>query len=121
VLKKLDGLLVQLDRRGLLDDATIIINGDHGSRIPLHFPSGTTLAAGVLEDADYRDTFSTLFAIKAPEVSPGYDAAPAPLVGLLNQHLAGEPLHAESSCGVFLLEEDGKGTLTAVEPKFCKP
>lgn len=121
VLSRLDELLAQLESRGLLADATIIINGDHGSRIPLHFPSGTTLAAGVLEEADYRDTFSTLLAIKAPGVSPGYDAAPASLVELLNQHFTGEPSHPESSCRVFLLEEDGQGTLTAVEPKFCAP
>ena len=121
VLTMLDGLLTQLDRRGLLENATVIVNGDHGSRIPRHFPSGTTLAAGVLDDADYRDTFSTLYAIKSPGVSPGYDADPAPLVELLNHHLGGEPLRSQSSCRVFLLEEDGQGTLTAVEPKFCAP
>jgi hypothetical protein len=121
VLTMLDGLLAHLDRRGLLDNATIIVNGDHGSRIPRHFPSGTTLAAGVLDDADYRDTFSALYAIRSPGVSPGYDDDPASLVELLNHHLGGEPLRAQSSCGVFLLERDGEGTLTAVKPKFCAP
>ncbi len=121
VLTMIDGLLTQLDRRGLLDNATVIVNGDHGSRIPRHFPSGTTLAAGVLDEADYRDTFSALYAIRSPGVSPGYDADPAPLVELLNHHLGGEPLRTQSSCKVFLLEEDGRGTLTAVEPKFCAP
>jgi arylsulfatase A-like enzyme len=112
---------VQLERRGLLDDAIIVINGDHGSRIPRHFPSGATRAAGLLDEADYRDTFSTLYAIKSPDVSPGYDAAPSPMVELLDHHLGGEPLHPRSSCRVFLLEEDGQGTLTAVEPRFCAP
>jgi Sulfatase len=119
VLTKLDDMLTQLERRGLLDDAIVIVNGDHGSRLPEHFPSGMALAAGRLDDADYRDTFSTLFAIRSPGVSPGYDAQPAPLRDLLNHHLAGEPLHLQSSCRVFLLEEDGQGTLTAVEPSFC--
>ena len=121
VIKTLDGLLKQLESRGLLDNATVIINGDHGSRIPRHFPSGTTLAAGVLDEADYRDTFSTLYAIRSPGVSPGYDVGPAPLVELLNHHLGGEPLSEQNSCRVFLLEEDGQGTLTAVEPRFCAP
>ena len=121
VLTMLDDLLTKLDERGLLDDATIIVNGDHGSRIPRHFPSGTTLARGMLSDEDYRDTFSTLYAIKAPGVSPGYDDRPEPLVELLNHHLGGEPLREQNSCRVFLLEERGAGTLTAVEPKFCAP
>ncbi len=73
VLTLIDGLLDNLESRGLLDDAIIVINGDHGSRIPLHFPSGLTLASGVLTDSDLSDTFSTLYAIHAPNVSPGYD------------------------------------------------
>lgn len=121
VLTMLDELLTKLDERGLLANATIIVNGDHGSRIPRYFPRGTTLASGVLSDEDYSDTFSTLYAIKAPGVSPGYDAQPEPLVELLNHHLGGEPLRAQSSCRVFLLEEDGERALTAVEPEFCAP
>ena len=121
VIKMLDGLLAKLDERGLLADATIIVNGDHGSRIPRYFPSGTTLASGLLSDDDYSDTFSTLYAIRQPGVAPGYDPAPAPLVELLNHHLGGEPLREQSSCRVFLLEEDGEKALTAVEPKFCAP
>jgi hypothetical protein len=120
VLKLLDGLFGDLERRGLLDDATIIVQGDHGSRIPLHFPTGATLANGVLTDADFSDTFSTLYAIRAPGVSPGYDAAPLSVVELLNQHLEGEPSGEPGHCRVFLLDEGG-GSLTGVEPKFCAP
>ena len=121
VVAMLDDLLAKLDERGLLADATIIVNGDHGSRIPRYFPSGRTLASGRLSDDDYSDTFSTLYAIRQPGVSAGYDATPASLVELLNHHLAGEPLREQSSCRVFLLEEDGEKALTAVEPKFCAP
>jgi hypothetical protein len=120
VLTLLDALLGDLDRRGLLDDATIIVQGDHGARIPLHFPTGATLANGVLTDADFSDTFSTLYAIRAPGVSPGYDAAPLSVVELLNQHLEGEPSGEPGHCRVFLLDEGG-GNLTGVEPKFCAP
>ena len=121
VLTLLDEMLVDLDRRGLLNDATIIVHGDHGARIPLHFPSGLTLASGVLVDADFSDTFSTLYAIRAPGVSPGYDAAPRSVVELLNQHLGGEPSGEAGHCRVFLLDEKGGGSLTGVEPKFCAP
>ena len=121
VLTLLDKMFGDLDRRGLLDDATIIVQGDHGARIPLHFPTGQTLASGVLTDADFSDTFSTLYAIRAPGVSPGYDAAPLSVVELLNQHLAGEPSGEPGHCRVFLLDEKGGGSLTGVEPKFCAP
>ncbi len=40
VLSMLDDLLDTLDSRGLLEEATIVLNGDHGSRIAEHFPSG---------------------------------------------------------------------------------
>ena len=121
VMSLVDGLVAQLDSRGLLDDATIIVHGDHGSRIPLHFPSGLTLEGGVLTDSDYSDTFSTLYAIRRPGVSSGYDASPVSVVELLNHHLGGEPLSAPGSCRVFLLDEKGDGSLTGVEPKFCAP
>lgn len=119
VMTMVDGLLAGLERRGLLDDATIIVNGDHGSRIPLHFPRAETLAGGVLSERDYIDTFSTLYAIKAPAVAPGYVREPASLVQLLAHHVAGEPLSERSSCKVFLGGWDT--TLLAVEPKFCAP
>ncbi|MGH8235477.1 MAG: hypothetical protein ACREXP_00465 [Steroidobacteraceae bacterium] len=120
MLTLIDGLLDDLESRGLLDQAIIVVNGDHGSRIPLHYPSGLTLARGVLTDSDLSDSFSALYAIHAPGVSPGYDAAPLTLVELLNHHLGGEPLNARSSCTVFVVEEKG-GSLTGVAPKFCAP
>jgi hypothetical protein len=120
VLTLIDALLDDLESRGLLDDAIIVINGDHGSRIPVHFPTGLTLASGVLTDTDLRDSFSALYAIHAPGVSPGYDPGPMTLVELLNHHLGGEPLSDRSSCRVFVVEEKG-GSLTGVAPKFCAP
>jgi arylsulfatase A-like enzyme len=121
LLTLIDRLLDDLDSRGLLDNAIVVVNGDHGSRIPEHFPSGATLTKGLLTDSDFSDTFSTLYAIRAPGVPSGYDDAPLSLVQLLNHHLGGEPLRAPDSCRVFLLVENGGGSLTGVEPKFCAP
>jgi hypothetical protein len=121
LLTLIDGLLDDLDERGLLDDAIVVVNGDHGSRIPVHFPSSSTLTQGVLTDSDFSDTFSTLYAIHAPGVQSGYDDAPLSLVQLLNHDLGGEPLRAPDSCRVFLLVENGGGSLKGVEPKFCAP
>jgi hypothetical protein len=119
VLSMLDDLLDTLESRGLLEEATVVVNGDHGSRIAAHFPSGITLDGGVLTEADYRDTFSTLYAIKAPGVQPGYVQQPAPVVNLLDHYLGGEPLSEQSSCRVFLIAGDANGVLTKVEPRFC--
>jgi hypothetical protein len=119
VLTMLDDLLDTLDGHGLLAEATIVVNGDHGSRIAEHFPSGITLAGGLLTETDYRDTFSTLYAIKAPGVQPGYVHRPAPVVNLLDHYLGGEPLSEQSSCRVFLIAGDGRGVLTEIEPRFC--
>jgi hypothetical protein len=121
VLTLLDGLLDDLGSRGLLEDATIVIHGDHGSRIPVRFPTGRALSTGLLTDSDLRDTFATLYAIHAPGVAPGYDEAPRSIVELLNHHANREPLSAPGSCRVFLLVENGGGRLTGVEPKFCAP
>jgi hypothetical protein len=118
-LRMIDGLLDKLESRGLLQDATFIVNGDHGSRIPAHFPDGATLAGGVLTDSDYSDTFSTLYAIHKPGVEPGYVPEPALVVNLLDHHFAGEPLQQESSCRVFLVAKDGRSTLKTVNPRFC--
>jgi hypothetical protein len=119
VLTMLDELLDTLDGHGLLAQATIVVNGDHGSRIAEHFPSGITLAGGLLTETDYQDTFSTLYAIKAPGVQPGYVDRPAPVVNLLDHYLGGEPLSEQSSCRVFLIAGDARGLLTEIEPRFC--
>jgi hypothetical protein len=119
VLSMLDDLLDTLESRGLLEQATVVVNGDHGSRIAAHFPSGITLRAGLLTETDYRDTFSTLYAIKAPQVQPGYVRRPAPVVNLLDHYLGGEPLSEQSSCRVFLIAGDASSVLTKVEPRFC--
>ena len=69
--RKLDALFETMRRSEQFADAVIIVQGDHGSRIPLDDPdSGRTQPLG---DGDKVDSFSTLFAVKAPNVAPGYD------------------------------------------------
>jgi hypothetical protein len=62
-------------------DAIVIIQGDHGSRISLVEPD--TSARGSLVTSDYADYFSTLFAVRAPALEPGYDTRVTPITCLL--------------------------------------
>lgn len=64
-------------------DAIIIVHGDHGSRIAQVAPRAGNLKR--LAAQDFRDAFSTLFAVKAPGFEPGYDATLAPVSRLLAQ------------------------------------
>lgn len=70
-LSLLDKLLEAMKRRDSLRDAIFIIHGDHGSRISQIVPSAKDRDR--LSEQDYFDTFSTLYAVKAPGVMPGVD------------------------------------------------
>jgi len=63
-LKEIDRLFDRMRELGLYDDAMIVVHGDHGSIISLH--SAHRLNKDRLTPEDYRDLFSTLFAIKLP-------------------------------------------------------
>ena len=60
-----------LETSGLLQGATIIIHGDHGSRISLTTPNRD--GAERLTDADLVDNYSVLYAVRRPETQPAYD------------------------------------------------
>lgn len=49
---------------GIFKEATVIVHGDHGSRIYLNHPLVGNKE--MLTDADLRDGYSALFAVKAP-------------------------------------------------------
>jgi hypothetical protein len=68
-------------RAGLYERMTIIVHGDHGSRIYINDP--TIPSADRLDAADYVDGFSTLFAVKAPGLDPAYDTRMVALQDLL--------------------------------------
>lgn len=67
LLGKLDVLLTRLSDDPAFRHATIVLHGDHGSRI-----SGSRFAETVTE-RDLVDNHSTLYAIRAPGVEAGYD------------------------------------------------
>ena len=83
--KLLSDWFTELEKAGLLDKATIILFGDHGSRI------GTYPSAAEVErentDMMLRDYFSALFAIRSPGIAPGLDPASKPIQTLLPEAL----------------------------------
>jgi hypothetical protein len=78
--KKVDALIAAIPP-SLRDDAIIIVQGDHGSRISLVDP--TTVAPVAPAASDYADMFSTLFAVRAPTIEHGYDTRVTPITCLL--------------------------------------
>lgn len=76
--RRLDGLFSSLDRSGELRDATVVVLGDHGSRLGVREPTASNL--GELTETDLVDSFSALFACRGPGIEPGEEESPTPLV-----------------------------------------
>ena len=85
VIRLLDDFFTALDNAGMMASATIIVHGDHGSRITLRDPIASHFDS--LTKSDYVESFSTLFAIRSPDLEPGYDDRLQPLPNLYAEHL----------------------------------
>ncbi len=83
--KRLGVLFERMRAAGLYDEAIIFVHGDHGSRIGLVDPSAKNKK--LLSRDDYIDHFSTLFAVKAPWIEPGYDLGLRPVQELFAEIL----------------------------------
>ena len=55
----------------LLPTATIVVHGDHGSRLGLIHPLPSRTSS--MSVADYSDSYSTLFAVRSSGLDPTYD------------------------------------------------
>ncbi len=103
VQKKLDTLFGRLKEAGRFDDATIIIHGDHGSRI--HSVAARAKNADRLERNDLLAGFSTLFAVKGPGIEPGFDATSQPVSRLLPRVIGRPELAAEPDAPIYFYLE----------------
>ena len=65
--RKLGEMFERWQRAGVFQHATIIIHGDHGSRIYLHRPQASNVEEMLV--SDYADAFSTLLAVKGSGLS----------------------------------------------------
>lgn len=80
-LSVIERFFATMEEAGTLRDATIVIHGDHGSRLSRINPAAENIPQ--LSRQDYVDSFSTLFAIKSPAISPGVDRRIASLEELM--------------------------------------
>ncbi len=80
---KIGEILDVLRANGTLDEAVVIVHGDHGSRISFINPFASNRER--LVDSDFRDAFSTLFAIRAPGIPPGQDPEVWPITELFTE------------------------------------
>jgi hypothetical protein len=85
VVQLLDNIFTSMNEAGLLRDATVIVHGDHGSRITIRDP--IIAYRDQATKSDYIDSFSTLFAIRTPELEPGYSPELQPLPNLFAEHI----------------------------------
>jgi len=69
---KLEYLFEEMQRKGIFEDSLIIIHGDHGARNSLKQKIRESIEGVTSEDI--IDSYSTLFAVKLPGDSGGYDS-----------------------------------------------
>jgi len=74
-------LIATLRHAGIYKRAIIIVHGDHSARIPVNAP--TLANQQNATQRDYLDMYPMLFAIKAPEFTPGLDNQVVSLDSLL--------------------------------------
>ena len=84
--KKIDLLLKALGRSPAGKNSVVIIHGDHGSRITQ--VKTTEENIGKYSDSDLIATYSTLFAVRSPQTTPGYSSRTLPISLLLKDFAA---------------------------------
>ncbi len=112
---RLASFFASLRKAGALEDAVVVVLGDHGPRIGLRRPNPGNL--GSVRTVDYVDAFSTLFAARGPGIEPGLDPEPRSIVRAFAEvvRYPGPPPETEE----LLLPEEGQSTLVPVPmPSF---
>lgn len=113
---RLAAIFNAMKRAGTYDSATIIIHGDHGSRIALADPNAETLSD--LTPTDFSDAYSTLFAVKAPAVAPGIDRRMLSLPALMSYAASPQEtqLTEDPAPAVFVPTVNGASTPVPMPP-----
>ena len=82
-LRKIDRLLLALSQSPAGPNSIVLFHGDHGSRLWQNIPDKRFYRYST--DADYVAGFSTLFAVRSPQIGSAYVEQPAPVADLLRQ------------------------------------
>jgi hypothetical protein len=113
-LTKLSELVERMKARGIYDNATIVVHGDHGSRIGLIVPNIEN--SNSLPPREFYDGFSTLLAVKAPQFTAGYDLTMLPVTRLLRQIAKEQPGIPEKTDGHFVYIRDNQDSIRSRVP-----
>jgi len=81
----LEDLFATLKKRGVWEQAIVIVHGDHGPRIFRRMPNADNI--NELNEDDYRDAFSALFMARSPFLTSGANSEALPLPVLLARAL----------------------------------
>lgn len=118
-MTKIKKMFDVMKANGTFENAIIIVHGDHGARItrrPLVAENAADLTA-----EDFLDGFSTLFAVKAPDITPVADNRSISLPMLLTyvQNQFGREPREYHEPFVYLADDDGGFVkiLMKAEPK----
>lgn len=107
----LGDFFAKLKTSGQFARSTIVIHGDHGSRINLSWPTKANLE--YLVDSDFTDGFPTLFAVKSPGTLAGYSSARRTLSALLAETMG---VQGPDDPRVFLYAGSGQPLLSQPMP-----
>jgi hypothetical protein len=120
-MRRLQRFFDRLKAAGKYEDATIIVHGDHGSRIFTTAPRAHNVSE--LTPQDFHDGFATLFAIRSPAFAPGQDEATAAVSQLLARAIeeAGLARPGGEGLQVYLEDEDDSPRIAVAWPLSPRP
>jgi hypothetical protein len=102
----MDKLIKKLDSNPETKNSTIVIQGDHGSRLISAYPFLENIDR--FSEEDYIQSFSTFFAVRSPNLTPGYVRRPMALDELLNISIFGKtPLRDDEKENFVYFSDSG--------------
>jgi len=120
--REMESLFAYLKELGVYDEATIIIHGDHGSRLGER--NYITATPETLTVQDKIDHYAPLLAIKAPGIEPGLRDAPEALQNVFAKTFLGGALPDSPSPGDIFIridEDDHFAPLRFTWPDVLSP
>lgn len=103
-MSKVSAAFAAVSQSPAADNFVLIVHGDHGSRITDADPELEQL--GRISIRDFTAGFSTLFAVRASGVAPGYEKTKRPVAGLLAALARSDFRETERS-----VAEEGEGSV----------